>query len=59
MKTLLILPAVLLLVNLCSPKLTLNMTCKTVAISTCISGYQYTVEGSFERIVLSNSFCVP
>lgn len=59
MKIQIVLVAALMLVSLGSASQVINMTCKSVATSTCASGYQYVTQGGYENIVLNSTYCVP
>ncbi len=59
MKVQIVLVAAIMLVSLGSASQVINMTCKTVATSTCASGYQYVTLGDYENVVLNSTYCVP
>lgn len=59
MRKLVVLSVALMLVSLAHSAQVLNLTCRTVATSTCASGYQYVTAGAYENIVLNHTYCVP
>lgn len=37
----------------------INFTCRAVDTSICASGFQYRTQGSYENIILDNTYCIP